>query len=132
MPGIFNRSIFNDEIFNTAEEVAAFPVGGSGYPAPHGSWKRKRLGQHVSEWIDELYAELTEPEVPKAVTAKAVAIVKPYVGAGAKAVPQPQVIDWKALERDAEKVSALLALWTDEMERQAILDDDDEIVMLDS
>lgn len=95
-------------------------AGGGGF---HKGKKRRKRHKHVDEIlsdIEKIYADLQD--TPQRQTAGE--IVRPYAATDAK-VPQPVSVDWVALERDAQKVAALMALW-----HQHQIDMDDEDIFL--
>jgi hypothetical protein len=91
-------------------------IGGGGGSYGRASYTKKRFGQVVDDWF-RVYKEL------RATPAKieAAAIVAPFVA--------EKKVDWQAFAKDAEATHKLIALWAEHM---AILEDDDEVVMLDS
>lgn len=114
------------------------PQGGSGHPVYH-QGKRKKLtlkdrpSDHLNDIfrrvVAEHYGQIVESDLPKSVKAEAAAIVKPFAKTK-KRVPSVMQVDWDALDRDAAAVSAILALWNNEIAQQAIDDDDEDILML--
>lgn len=120
----------NSNVLTFGTRTVGIPMGGSGYPAPHGlMWKRKRFNQKVDDWVDEAaqtYRDLTtaKPEVQK----KAAKIVRPFVKPSVKysLVPKPETVDWPALINDVRGAKALLALWE---QQQAQLDEEEELFM---
>ena len=114
-------------------------IGRAGHPVyyKHVHRKRKRFDTELKEWIDktarELYGDLTDKDVLKSVKAEAASIVRPFVETSVKSkIPQARSVDWKALEQDIYQYNALLSLWYLYIYNQDILDDDDEIIMMDS
>ena len=109
--------------------------GGGGISRRHAygpaNWRRKKWSQTVNEWVDstaaEMYADLVAPSMPKEVRKEAAALVKPYADTGG--IPKPAVVDWEALQADADRVLDIIALWNEEMREREILDDDDDILM---
>ena len=112
-------------IQTVAEEILA----GAGYPIRiHKQKKRKRIDDVIEKSMRELYEGVIEQAAPK-VKKQAAKIVRPYIEKGVKpaTVPPASIIDWKELERDAAKVSALLALWQEQMEQ---LREEEDILLL--
>jgi hypothetical protein len=127
-----------------AEEVPVTSTvpgpGGSGYPVYwQGKRRKRRLEEqpnlHLKKVLDdvvaELYGELTEDDVPKAVQAKAAKLVKPFVEQKSKklAIPPESAVDWTALERDASRVRQIIALWR-KQEFDAEIEAEDEYLLL--
>lgn len=71
---------------------------------------KKRLQENVRDWIDEVYAELTAPEAPKAIRKEAAKVVKPLAESRAK-VPAASTVDWSELVEQSQRVEQLLALY---------------------
>lgn len=82
-------------------------------------------GDYAPDALVEIY-RASEPQQVKKQAAK---IVRPHIVAGVKpaTIPPASIIDWAELERDAAKVSALLALWQEQMES---LEDEEMLLML--
>lgn len=108
---------------------------GSGHPAggsrisTHGLLKKraKPFDTDLAEQMREAYDEIlgiAKPQVKK----QAAKIVRPFIEQGVKpiTIPPARIIDWQAMERDAERVSALLELWQNEMQAM----EDEEILLL--
>lgn len=102
---------------------------GAGYPIrvckkkPH-----VRIDDIVERSMRELYEGITET-APQQVKKQAAKIVRPHIVVGVKpaTIPPASIIDWATLERDAARVSALLALWQEQMES---LEDEEMLLML--
>lgn len=128
---LFSR---NDGTVIVPPEAPAIPVGGSGYPAPHGlMWKKKRFDQKVGDWVNDAaraYRELTEanPETQK----KAAKIVRPFIKPKVKyaLVPKPESVDWAALRRDLNRANALLALWAQQKADEEIRKEEELFMMM--
>mgnify|MGYP001569854387 CR=1 FL=1 len=113
-------------------------LGGDDVPrwrSPHRGWDRKEWEARVKEPDNEIektlrsvYAELTTPEAPLSVLARVDALTRPV----ARAAPQdaPLRIDWARMARDYARANALVRLWREEAELRAIMDDDDEVLMM--
>lgn len=113
--------------------TASIPMGGSGYPAPHGlMWKRKRFDQKVGDWVEEAaqtYRELTKDK--PAVRTRAAKIVRPFVVEKTKfaLVPKPETVDWAALMGDVAAANALLALY-EKQKIEPLLDEEEQFLMM--
>lgn len=117
------------------QEVIADVFPGSGYPvsaayiSTHGVSKKRKhpfetdIALQMQVAYDELLGK-AKPQVKK----QAAKIVRPYIENGVKPItlPPADVIDWQALEKDAQRVSALLELWQAEMQEL----EDEEILLL--
>lgn len=100
--------------------------GGSGYS----SIRRKRVDQSVREWVDELYAELTAPAMPKSVRREAGRIVRPFAESAKAKVPAVSAVDWDALAEEAQKVRALLDLWERTVHEADLGDEEEEMAAI--
>lgn len=119
--------------------VETIPMGGSGWPVAYHQGKRKKLtlkdqpDKHIRSILDkvvsEYYGEIVDSDVPKSVKADAARIVKPFAK-GSAAVPMEAQVDWAALNRDADAVNAILAIWNEEIANQEIDEDDDDMMMM--
>lgn len=112
-------------IQSAAEEILA----GAGYPIRiHKKKPYIRIDDIVERSMRELYEGITET-APQQVKKQAAKIVRPHIVVGVKpaTIPPASIIDWAALERDAARVSALLALWQEQMES---LEDEEMLLML--
>lgn len=108
-----------------AEEILA----GAGYPIRiHKQKPHVRIDDVIERSMRELYEGITAT-APQQVKKQAAKIVRPHIVAGVKpaTIPPASIIDWAALERDAARVSALLALWQEQMES---LEDEEMLLML--
>jgi hypothetical protein len=78
-----------------------------------------------------LYGELTDDDVPQEVQVQAAQLVKPFVGKADRqvAIPLPSAVDWSALERDAQRVRALIELWR-RQEMVRLIEEEDEFLLL--
>lgn len=107
------------------------PRRGGGRPRPNRSaypaYKRPRLNEQLDALLESVSAEMAYEDVaataPAAVKAKAEALIQPY------ADTTVDVVDWAALEADAKRVGALMALWAAEQARLKRIRDDDEWLM---
>lgn len=107
------------------------PRRGGGRPRPNRSaypaYKRPRLNEQLDALLESVSAAMAYEAVastaPAAVKAKAEALIQPYTDADV------DVVDWAALEADAKRVGALMALWTAEQARLKRIRDDDEWLM---
>lgn len=106
-------------------------LGGGGGSIDYQSHKpnKARLRKQLDEILDSAEAAYRallkgpEPEV-------AAKIVKPFAEDKREAIPPPEEIDWKAVERDATRTRRLIALATKlELQRQ-MDEDDDEFLLL--
>lgn len=103
------------------EEIHA----GAGHPsisafvAPTGIAKKHRIDDFVNKAVRELYEGITK-KAPQKIKKQAAKIVKPFIVDGVRpaTIPPASIIDWKKLEKDAEKVSSLLALWQEQMDME--------------
>lgn len=95
----------------------------SAYPA----YKRPRLNEQLDALLESVSAEMAYEDVaataPAAIKAKAEALIRPY------ADTTVDVVDWAALEADAKRIGALMALWAAEQARLKRIRDDDEWLM---
>ena len=100
----------------------------SAYVLPTGQRSKKRIEDSINVAMRELYEGITET-APQQVKKQAAKIVRPHIVAGVKpaTIPPASIIDWATLERDAARVSALLALWQEQMES---LEDEEMLLML--
>ena len=102
-------------------------------PSKHGwnreAWKRDQAHEGaIEETLREVYSELTGQSAAISTLARVDAIVRP-----AARQPQPNAplrIDWAKLARDFERANALIRLQAEERELQAIISDDEEVMML--
>lgn len=99
---------------------AGGPAGGIGYPR----YRRKKRKYFKRITVRQVFVELTEPDVPVVITKQAESIVSPFV--------INTNIDWIALEKDIVTVLQLKSLLNEFLRNQDILDDDEEIILLDS
>lgn len=102
---------------------------GAGYPIRiHKKKPYIRIDDIVERSMRELYEGITET-APQQVKKQAAKIVRPHIVVGVKpaTIPPASIIDWATLERDAARVSALLALWQEQMES---LEDEEMLLML--
>lgn len=91
--------------------------GGGAWYGPH-SYKRKRLGRKVEEWVDEMYAEIVASKLPKEVKREAGAIVRPFVEQSKQKVPEPGKVDWAALSLEMDAVRAIVRIWEREFREE--------------
>jgi len=104
---------------------------GGGHPSisafilPTGKSRKHRIDDFVTKAMSELYQEITIPKIKK----QAAKIVRPFIVDGVKpiTIPSVSVIDWEKMEKDSERVSALLKLW---QEQVADLEDEEMLLML--
>lgn len=107
------------------------PRRGGGRPRPNRSaypkYKRPRLNEQIDALLESVSAEMAYEAVaataPAAVKAEAATLIQPY------ADTTVDVVDWAALEEDAKRVGALMALWAAEQARLKRIRDDDEWLM---
>jgi hypothetical protein len=89
---------------------------GSGWPyLPTGKkTKGKRFDDQLAKAMQDIYEGIEEPEILR----QAAKVVRPMVKKGIQkiAIPIAETIDWERLEKDAEKVSALLKLWQEQLQ----------------
>lgn len=116
------------QVVSPPEAPASIGGGGGGGGSP--SFHRKRAGQSVREWVDELYAELTAPEMPKSVKREAGRIVRPFAEAAKAKVPAVSAVDWDALVEEAQKVRALLDLWERTVQEADLGDEEEEMAAI--
>ena len=96
---------------------------------------RERPEAHLRDILDrvvsEYYGEIVASDLPQSVKKEAAAVVKPFADKEArfKSVPPVAQVDWNALQRDADAVSAILRIWSDELAQREI-DDEDEFLMM--
>lgn len=107
-------------------------IGGAGYPVWRKIPKKSASNDLEKLWklvASEYYGQIIESDAPQEAKKAAASIVKPFAEKQGKfkSVPKPAEIDWAALERDAEKVSALLKLWQEQVEQR---NDDDALAIL--
>ena len=135
--GSYTVTGFNG-VFSYVDAANTGVAGGAGWPV---DWqgKRRKLTleeqpeKHLRHILDkvvaEYYGEIVEADVPKAVKAEAAQIVNPYVEKSRQTrVPKVDAIDWVALQRDVDAVSALMNLWSDEIAKEN--EDDDELLLM--
>ena len=96
----------------------------SAFVSPTGKAKKHRIDDFVNKAMSDFYEEITTPKIKK----QAAKIVRPFVEAGIKptTIPVTSSIDWAKMERDSERVSALLKLW----QEQADDLEDEEMLLL--
>lgn len=85
--------------------------------------KRRDL---LDEFSRNRYVEIINSALPKEVKKEVAAIVKPFTKVK-KSLPKVEQIDWKEFEQEVDAVNALFKIWQDEL---AILNDDDEILLI--
>lgn len=87
--------------------------------------KAKRFDDTLTIAMRDIYEGVKEPEIIQ----QAANIVRPFVQKGIQktAVPSPETVDWAKLEKDAEKVSALLNLWQEQLES---LEDEEMCILM--
>lgn len=109
-------------------------VGGAGHTSisafvlPTGKKRKKNIEDDITRSMREIYDGIIEQASQKT-KKQAAKIVKPFVADEVKAiaVPPASIIDWQAMERDAARVSALLALWQAQMDT---LREEEDILLL--
>lgn len=115
------------------------PMGGAGYPVDWQTKRRKRTLQeqpekHLRHILDtvvaEYYGEIIESDLPKSVKAEAADIVRPFAENRGARIPKVARVDWEALQRNADAVGSIIRLWNEEVARQDVDDDDDELFMM--
>jgi len=128
----FQQCVFQYDAFQA--EFCDHPVpepsgggGGGGHPGIYWQGRRKkREYKSVDNILAGMYADLTK-QGGKEAQKEAVAVVREFTES--KAVkPRVTSIDWNALERDVEKVQALLKLWSDEA--AAMQEEEDMVAIL--
>lgn len=112
-------------------------LGGDDVPrrSPHRGWSREEWKKRVKDGADavektlqDTYDRLTGKEAPISVLAQVDAIVRPVARQARRDIALE--IDWKKMARDYARAMALLRLEAEERELQAIMDDDDEVLLL--
>lgn len=133
--------LWHPRVVGGVNPAPTIPMGGAGYPVDWQGKRRKKTladqpNEHLRQILDrvvaEYYGEIIDADLPKSVKAEAADVVRPFVDKQARGarIPQPARVDWEALQRDADAVSALVRIWSDEIVRQDIDDDDDEFFMM--
>jgi hypothetical protein len=106
-----------------------------GLKSPHRGWNReawKRDQQRegaIEETLREVYSELTGQTAAVSTLARVDAITRP-VAARQPDADVPLRIDWAKLARDFERANALIRLQAEERELQAMIADDDDLLMM--
>ena len=99
-------------------------IGGGGYIDFYEKrYKKKREYEELK--AKEAYEELLE-SAPIEIKKQAIAIVKPFAETKKK-TPPVNSVDWAALEYEAIRVNALLALWQEQLDIER---EDEEILFL--
>ena len=118
--------------------VVTVPQGGAGHPV---YWQGKRRKAKLEEQpnkhlryildkvVSEYYGEIIAADLPQAVKREAAAIVKPFVDKKTQGIPKPEVVDWVALQRDADSIGALLQIWHEELLAKEIEKEDEQFMM---
>jgi len=135
----FQPCAFQDDAFQTTAcptpPVTDYLPGGAGYPHKHsisayvlptGRGTKKRIDDFINENMLDFYK--VAETLPRETQKKVDKLVKPYVEKKHKkeVLPEPVYIDWAALEKDAQRVLALLALWEAQVQEW----DDEEALLL--
>lgn len=138
----FQQNAFQENAFQVGGVATSppvppdIPIGGAGHPVPGPSiwWgeKKRRKFTKTFDWIldrvvSELYGELTQPAVAKAVQKEAAKIVRPYAQDGEKV---PQQVNWAKLEQDIQAVQRLMELYQIEVYNLQLQDDEETWLML--
>jgi len=117
--------------------AVAIPSGGAGYPVYWQGKRRKaklkeRPNEHLRYILDkvvsEYYREIVASDVPLAIKREAAAVVRPFVDRKTQGIPNPGVVDWAALQRDAGSVGTILQIWHEEIQDE--IDREDEEFMM--
>jgi len=87
--------------------------------------------KRLEEMVDEVSAEMAFKEIEATASAdvkqQAKSILRPFTPS--KSLVKADTVDWEAVEADATKIGALLALWAAERRRLELADDDEEWMM---
>lgn len=135
--GIIAYTNANDTLH--ADGQSGYPdadTSGAGWPIyPLKPRKKQKPHVRIDDIIERSMREIYEgviEEAPQKVRKQAARIVRPYMEKGAKpaTIPQSSAIDWMGLERDAERVSALLSIWQEQMEAREEAREEEEILLL--
>lgn len=118
------------------EEVIVRGGGGAIYPVYYqGRRKRKRKledfpNRHLDFILDkvvsEIFGEIVDAQVSTEIKADAYEIVAPFIREEPNNTFQ---VDWKALQKDFQRVNHLIYLWQEEILSREI-DDEDELLLL--
>lgn len=107
---------------------------GGGYKKHRKAHYEERLPsqyKRLEEMVDDVSAEMAfkqiEATAPVDVKQQAKSILRLF--APAKSLVKADTVDWAAVEADATKIGALLALWAAERRRLELVDDDEEWMM---
>ncbi len=102
---------------------------------PNRGWNREEWKARVkdnadalAETLQETYDRLTGKEAPASVLAQVDAIVRPVAARQVGDVPLS--IDWRKIALDYDRAMALVRLENEERELQALMDDEDEMMMV--
>lgn len=87
----------------------------------------KRLEELVDDVSAEMAFKQIEATAPPNVKKQAKSILRPFTPA--KSLVKTDTVDWAAVEADATKIGALLALWAAECRRLELVNDDEEWMM---
>lgn len=87
--------------------------------------------KRLEEMVDDVSAEMAFKEIeataPADVKQQAKSLLRPFTPA--RSLVKADTVDWEAVEADATKIGALLALWAAERRRLELADDDEEWMM---
>lgn len=113
--------------------------GGMAYRCPIGyRWEKgkcrriplnERPNAHLKALLDDVAAIYSELKNGPS-QAKAAKIVKPFSDDKRAAIPEVASVDWAALDRDAKRVDALIALWRKQQTERYLRDDEETWMML--
>ena len=136
----FGGAFFGGEFFNSGTPTPPFGrdgLGGDDVPrreSPHRGWDKKEWKRRVKDHEDAVEADLRETynrlvglDAPVSQLAQVDAIVRP-VAQRDFGSPRLQ-IDWAALAADYERAQRLYALERERAAWEALLADDDEMVL---
>lgn len=134
--GMFDCDIFDHAIFDNTCVAPDVGTGKAGYPVYYqGRRKRKRKledfpNRHLDFILDkvvsEIFGEIVDAQVSTEIKADAYEIVVPFIREEPNNTFQ---VDWKALQKDFQRVNHLIYLWQEEILAREI-DDEDELLLL--
>lgn len=120
-----------EEVQSTSDVSGGAGHPGSAYVLPTGKRIKKRIDDNINDAVRELYEELTQTATQQ-IKKQAAKIVRPHIVVGAKqeTIPVSSNIDWKSLERDADRVTALLKLWQEQIDLLELAEEEEEMLLL--